>query len=205
MNLTGAGAALVGVLIGSTIYTLWNTIRFVKHRIDIKNDRENGNILAEGELQRDHASFFVMIVINVLVLIYMLGRRSFFFLHPVMKVSYGLFILGNILVILKLGMNVLQGDACYLSPRGLVCFDMSAEWQECRFTWEAPVKEGAIANTLYVYKEKSKVPIIVRFNYRYDEAHRVVERFAMGVRYTGYMEQEEYKQRPNGSDGKFNG
>ena len=204
MSLTNTGLALVGIFIGSTIYSLWSTIKFVKHRIDINNEQKNGSVLVEGSLQRDNAPIIVTVAVLVILLGFMLSRRKFYSLNPVMTVTFGLYVLDNILVIIKLVLNILQGEICYLTTRGLVTFDMSADWPECRFAWEAPAVEGGISNTLYAYKNESKVPIIIRFNYKYDEAHKAIDRFALGVRYTGYMEEEEFKTRPKVTDGKVN-
>lgn len=201
MRLTTSGAVVVGIFIAIIIFSIGRTIKLVRHRIQVNRMQKSGELLVEGSLQRDNMPNIISVAVLAVILCYMLSRRSFFIMNPLMTVAFILYVLDNIAEIVLFVLNILHGEDCYLTSHGLVCFNMSVEWTDCRCAWEAPATEGAITNTLYVYKHESKVPIIVRFNYKYDEAHKVIDRYALGVRYNGYMESEEWEQRPKFTGG----
>ena len=197
MRLTNDGAILLGIFIGFTIFAIHSTIKFVKQRMLCSKAEKNGDVIVEGSVQRETTPIIITVALVVFLLCFMWTRRAPLSRSSLLSLSFVFYIIDNILIIIRLVMNILYGDTCYLTDHGLMCFEMNLEWSDCRFAWEAPVRQGEVTNILYIYKQEAKVPVIVRFNYKYDEAHKVIERYAWGMRYDGYMEVEDSKQKPD--------
>ena len=197
MRLTRDGAILLGIFIGMVIYAIDTTIRFVKQRMLCSRMIKNGEVIVEGNLQRETTPQIITAVALAVLMCFMWSRRGGLSGSGLLNLLLKVYILANLLLIVRLIWNVLRGDVCYLTDHGLMCFEMNLDWSDCRFAWEAPIRPGEVTNTLYVYKNEAKVPVIIRFNYKYDEAHKVIERYAWGMRYDGYMEVEDSKQKPD--------
>ena len=197
MRLTNDGALLLGIFIGFSIFAIHSTIKFAKQRMLCSRAEKNGEVIVEGEVQRETLPIIITAVLLVIFLCFMWTRRAVLSRVPLLNLAFWFYIVGNILIIVRLVWNILKGDTCYLTFHGLMCFEMNLDWSDCRFAWEAPVRQGDVTNTLYIYKHEAKVPVIVRFNFKYDQAHKVIERYAWGMHYDGYMEVEDSKQKPD--------